>query len=116
MLRLLLDQDFDHRIIWGLVDRMPDLDYTTAHALGLRKTDDRKLLLRAAIEGRVLLSHDERTMPGHYFALSNRGESLQGVFIVPRRIGIGAAVENLDIIIQCSTHADWMNEYKVLPF
>ena len=65
MLRLLLDQDFNHNIIRGLVRRIPNLDYTTALALGLSRADDRRLLLRAASEGLILLSHDEYTMPGH---------------------------------------------------
>lgn len=74
MLKLLLDQDFDHRIIRGLLKRVPDLDFVTARSLGLSRAHDRTLLIKAAEEGRILLSHDESTMLDHYFALVNQGK------------------------------------------
>jgi predicted nuclease of predicted toxin-antitoxin system len=80
MLKLLLDQNFDHDIIRGLRQRIPELNYTTAHALGLCEAEDPYLLGIASAEGRILLTHDESTMPGHYFSLLNDGESLEGVF------------------------------------
>lgn len=116
MLRLLLDQDFDHRIIRSLVKRVPNLDFATARSLGLNRANDRALLLRAADEGRILLSHDESTMPDHYFALVNQGKTLEGVFIVPRRLRFRSVVSDLEIIIQCSDHEEWKNDYKILPF
>ena len=76
---------------------------------------DQDLLLRATLEGRVLLTHDESTMPGHYFELINRGEALEGVFIVPRRLSIRRAIEDLELVIDCSSHDDWKNDYKILP-
>lgn len=72
MLKLLLDQDFDHDIIRGLRQRIPELNYTTALALGLSEAEDPQLLLRAAVEGRILVTHDESSMPSHYFALIKR--------------------------------------------
>lgn len=49
MLKLLLDQDFDHDIIRGLGKRIPELDYTTAYALGLSGAPDPDLLIAARL-------------------------------------------------------------------
>ena len=115
MLCLLLDQDFNHDIIRGLVLRIPDLDFITALSLGLERADDRRLLLAAARERRILLSHDELSMAGHYWALLNKGKTLEGVVIVPRRLPIRSAVDDLETIVNCSTHEDWTNNCKILP-
>ncbi len=115
MLRLLLDQDFDHDILRGLLKRIPALDFTTAYHLGLSRAGDRKLLLRASEERRILLTHDTRTMPDHYFALLQKGETLEGVFIVSRRLKIGFVIENLEILIICSEHEEWQNTLNHLP-
>lgn len=116
MLKLLLDQDFDHRIIRELIKRIPDLDFTTALELGLSRSHDRSLLLAAAEKGRILLSHDEASMPGHYFDLLNRGEQLEGAIIVPRRLALRNAIDELELVIQCTRQEEWTNIYKVLPF
>ena len=115
MLRLLLDQDFDHDILRGLLQRVPELDFTTAHRLGLSRAGDRRLLLRAKEEGRILLTHDSRTMANHYFALLQKGEMLEGVFLVPRRLKIRQAIDDIEILIICSEQDDWQNIFKELP-
>jgi len=38
MLRVLLDQDFNHKILSGMVRRLPALDYLTALEIGLSST------------------------------------------------------------------------------
>jgi|CXWL01.1.fsa_nt_gi hypothetical protein len=116
MLKLLLDQDFDHDIIRGLCQRIPELNYTTAYALGLSDAPDPQLLLRAAAEGRILLTHDELSMPGHFFALINSGETLEGVVIVPRRLSMREVIDDLYLIVNCTSHEDWKDNYRVLPF
>ena len=115
MLRILLDQDFDHDIVRGLLQRLPDLDFIAALQLGLSRADDRRLLLRVAVERRILLTHDVRTMPGHYFGLLQKGETLEGAFIVPRRLKIGTVIDNLEILIVCSEQEDWENTLNRLP-
>lgn len=115
MLRILIDQDFDHDILRGLVRRLSKLDYTTAFESGLDKIEDQKLLLWAAANNRILLTHDRKTMPKHFVELFEKGESLAGVIIVPRRLPIGQAINELEIIITCSEQAEWQNLIKILP-
>ena len=65
MLRLLIDQDFDHDILRGVQQRIVALDAITAHQAGLSATPDPELLEWAAENERVLITHDRKTMPHH---------------------------------------------------
>ena len=60
MLRLFIDQDLDHDILRGLMRRIPRLDAVTAFEAGMSEVDDRELLIRAAQEGRVVVTHDRQ--------------------------------------------------------
>ena len=64
MLRLLSDENFDDHIVRGLVRRLPDIDLIRVQDVGLAQTDDRAILDWAADRGRILITHDRRTVPG----------------------------------------------------
>jgi hypothetical protein len=49
MLRLLIDENVNHRILRGLKIRLPELDFVTVKEVGLAKFKD-PLLLRWAAE------------------------------------------------------------------
>lgn len=115
MLRALLDQNFDHRILYGLLRRIPGLNYLTAHEAGWNELDDNDLLIRAASEQRVLLTHGLRTMPGHIADVVASGHDVAGVFIVPRNFSFDQAINELEIIVTCSNETEWINSYRVLP-
>ena len=115
MLKVLVDQDFDHDILRGLIRRLSKLDYATAFEIGLDEVEDPELLLWAAGNNRILLTHDRKTMPKHFAALFERGENLAGVIIVPRRLPIGQAIDELELIITCSEQSEWKNLIKILP-
>jgi len=115
MLRVLLDQDFDHKILNGLLRRIPNLDYLTAHEAGWNELHDHDLLIRAASERRVLFTHDKRTMPDHIADLIAVGHDVAGVFIVPRKLSLEQAISQLEIIVMCSDETEWINTYRILP-
>lgn len=115
MLRVLLDQNFDHRILYGLLRRIPELDYLTAYEAGWNELDDSDLLIRAASEQRVLFTHDLRTMPEHIASVVASGHDVAGVFIVPRKLSLEQAINQLEVIVICSDEAEWINTYRILP-
>ncbi len=115
MLRILIDQDFDHDILRGLIRRLPKLDFETAFEVDLSEVEDPELLLWATANQRILLTHDRKTMPRHFAALLEQNEMLAGVFVVPRRLPIGQAIDELEIMISCSTMQEWQNIIKILP-
>ncbi len=115
MLKVLIDQDFDHDILRGLIRRLPKIDFVTALEVGLNKVKDPELLLWASENERVLLTHDRKTMPKHFASLLEKGVELSGVCVVPRRLPIGQAIDELEIIIECSSADEWQNIIKILP-
>lgn len=116
MLRLLIDQDLDHDILRGLIRRIPQLDAVTAFEIGMRDATDPELLIRAAQEGRVIITHDRRTMPTHAAGLMNEGKHIAGLFVVLRRLPLHQVLEDLELMITCSENDEWVNVIRYLPF
>jgi predicted nuclease of predicted toxin-antitoxin system len=115
MLRLLIDQDFDHDILRGLQQRVAELDAVTAHQVGLSATLDPELLEWAAKNKRILLTHDRKTMSDHAAERIAAGEKLAGVIIVPRKMPVGQAIDELEIIVVCSLEDEWNDAVRFLP-
>jgi len=115
MLRLLVDQDFDQDILRGLLRRIPDLDSATAYEVGMSKAPDPEILAWAAEVGRVLITHDRRTMPAHAARRLAAGDEIAGVIVVSRRIPISAAIDELEIAVMCSEPEEWQNMVRHIP-
>jgi hypothetical protein len=115
MLPVLLDQNFDYDIVQGLLRRWPELHYVTAHEAGVSDWPDPKLLIWAANQGLLLLTHDLRTMPGHIADVIATGHTISGVVIVPRSMPLLQAIDELELIITCGNKDEWINTYRVLP-
>jgi predicted nuclease of predicted toxin-antitoxin system len=95
---LAADENFDARIIAGLTARSPELNVVTIGHAGLRGAADSVVLEWAARENRVLLTHDERTMPAFAFARMDAQQPMPGVILVADRMPLGTAVEQLTLI------------------
>ncbi len=70
MIPLLVDQNFNERIVRGLVRREPAIDLLLVGAIGLSAAADPVILERAAFEEPILLTHDRQTIPGFAYILS----------------------------------------------
>ena len=95
--RFLADYDFNREISDGLLRREPSVDLKSGYEAGLEGVPDPDVLAKAANEGRILITHDHRTMP-HDFGQFLSRRSSPGVFIIPQQLGIGAAIEELLLI------------------
>ncbi|HEV7893715.1 MAG TPA: DUF5615 family PIN-like protein [Pyrinomonadaceae bacterium] len=115
MLRLLIDQDLDHDILRALIRAVPRLDAVTAFEVGMAEAPDPQLLIWAAQERRVVVTHDRRTMPAHAADLMNAGQEFAGLFIVPRSLPLRQATEDLELLVTCSENAEWVNVIRYLP-
>jgi len=62
MLRLLADENFNDDIVRGLWLRQPDLDMVRVQDAGLAGADDPDVLAWAALNHRIVLTHDRATM------------------------------------------------------
>ncbi|SRR6185503_2213709 len=115
MLQLLIDQDLDQDILRGLMRRVPELDAVTAYDIGKSEAPDPELLAWAAEAGRVLVTHDRRTMPAHAARRLAEGDDIAGVIVVSRRIPISTAIDELEIAVLCSEPEEWKNLVRHIP-
>lgn len=112
--RFQADADLNQVILLAVIRREPTIDFQTAVAAGLEGLNDRQALALAAREGRVLVTHDHRTMPRH-FADFIATASSPGVLILPQHIPISVAVEELLLIWNATDSEEWTNRVCYLP-
>jgi hypothetical protein len=111
----LVDEDFDNDIVRGLIRRSRSIDIIRVQDLGLSGRPDPEILEYAARDDRVLLTHDVSTMKSHAFDRVARGEAMPGVFAVSQSLPIGAAIEALLLIAECSLPGEWEGQVRHLP-
>lgn len=109
------DENFDNRILRGLRRRIVDLDVVRVQDLAIAGAEDPIVLEWAAKNGRILLTHDQRTIPEFAFDRIRRGEMMPGVIVVPLSVAPGRVIEDILLIIEASTQADWLNQVQRLP-
>jgi len=68
----------------------------------------------AADSGRIVISHDRRTMPGH-FARFRETRSSSGIIIVSQELDIGAAIEDLLLIWEATDAEEWVDGLGFVP-
>ncbi|SPF35533.1 conserved hypothetical protein [Candidatus Sulfopaludibacter sp. SbA4] len=78
-----------------------------------RMKDPQVLELGAAL-GRVIVTHDVRTMPGWFLNFVER-QVCSGLILVPDRIPIRDAIEDLLLIWHLSEAEEWINQMRRLP-
>lgn len=115
MLRLAADENLKQQIINGLRRRLPAVDLVTVRSAGLAGTPDPGVLSWAAAEGRVLLTHDTRTMTHHAYARVAAGEAMAGVVEVPDQMPIADALADLALVIQLTEPAELRDRVLRLP-
>ena len=92
--RFQADADFNQKIVLGLRRREPVVNFEDARAGGVIGVPDPDVLHLAAGLGRILISHDRKTMPAH-FARFLDSRSSPGLIIVPQDLDIDLAIEDL---------------------
>lgn len=92
-LRFQADNDLRFGIVKAVRRREPSIDFVSAQEAGLDGVPDPVLLDRVAVDGRVLVSHDRRTMIDHFRDHLAEGKSIPGLLIVSQGAAIGEVVE-----------------------
>ena len=114
-LRFQADADLNEDIVTGVLRREPRVDFQTATAAGLRLLSDLQVLALAAREGRVLVSHDRRTMP-QAFGEFVRSNVSPGVFIISQKTDLLTAIDGLLLVWMISEAEEWTNHLGTIPF
>jgi hypothetical protein len=112
--RFQADADFNQKIVAGLRRREPTIDFQGAREGGVLGRPDPEVLALAASEGRVLVSHDRQTMPGH-FRRFMAAQASPGLVIVSQELDIGRAIEEVLLMWAASEAAEWENAIIFLP-
>jgi hypothetical protein len=110
--RFQADADFNHRIVLGVRRREPAIDFRDALAGGVIGAADSTVLRIAAESGRILVSHDRKTIPVH-LARFLESHSSPGVILVSQSLDIGAAIEDLLIIWAASDADEWRSPARL---
>ena len=108
------DADLNEEIVTGVLRRAPLIDFQTAHEAQLANLPDPDVLARAAHEGRILITHDRRTMPTHFGRFIENQES-PGLIVISQNIDLLSAIEDLILIWTASEAEDYINSILTTP-
>ena len=115
MLKLVSDENFNGDILRGLYRQLPALDVVHVQDIGLSAAPDPDILARAAVEGRILLTHDRDTLPHCAYARVRAGEAMPGVFLVSDLMPIGQAIEEILLAAECLTPEECKDFVRFFP-
>jgi hypothetical protein len=112
--RFQADADLNEVLVKAMLRREPGIDVQTARAAGLAGLLDSDVLALCARSGRVLLTHDRKTMPRHFaeFVATQTGA---GVLIIPQKLPITQVVDELILVWVASEAEEWINRIYCLP-
>jgi predicted nuclease of predicted toxin-antitoxin system len=115
MLRFLADENLKGDIVRGLMRRSPDLDLVRVQDVGLTGDDDRAVLSWAAEQGRIVVTQDRATFPDFVYDRVVAGEPMPGVLVVPRKMAVRQAIDELLLIASSSEPEEWVRRVLYLP-
>jgi hypothetical protein len=115
MWRFLADENFNNILLRHILQQFPDLDVVRVQNVGLLHSSDPTILEWAAVEGRILLSHDLATIPDFAYQRLNEGLIMPGVFSIPESAPQDLVLEDLATIIEGSQPDEWANLVTYLP-
>ncbi|WP_109510403.1 DUF5615 family PIN-like protein [Nocardioides speluncae] len=113
--RLLADENIDPDIVLGLQRRVERVDIVRVQEVGLRTVDDPTILQWAADAGRVLVSHDLKTIPGFAHDRIKAGLPMPGVFLARSTLPIADMIDELALIVEASEADEWSGRVVYLP-
>lgn len=83
--------------------------------MGLSGIEDPKILEWAAQEGRILLTHDVRTITHFAYARVKLGLPMPGILEVPRWLPVGQIIEEIALFALVSLENEYEGQVKYLP-
>jgi hypothetical protein len=114
-LRFQADADLNEDIVKGVLRREPRIDFRTATVAGLRGLSDLEVLTLGAQDGRVLVSHDRKTMP-RTFARFIATRTSPGLFLVSQKTDLLISIESILLAWSASDAEEWVNQVIAIPF
>lgn len=111
--RFQADVDLNEDIVEATLRLRPQIPFGRA-AAGLHGLSDLEVLRRTAVDGAILVTHDQSTMPSHFATFILTSDS-PGVLIAPQRYSVASIATDLVLIWEASTPDEWRNVLLHLP-
>jgi len=115
VLRFAADENFNGDVLRGLLRRNPTVDIVRVQDVGLSGADDPAVLEWAAVQGRIVVTHDVTTLTKHVYDRVATGRPMPGVFEIRPGSGIGRAIDDLLLLAECSHDGEWEGQVRYLP-
>ena len=115
MIVLAADENFNNRIVRGLVRRNRLLDIVRIQDEGLSGADVQAVLEWAAQKGRILLTHDVSTITHYAYDRVRSGRPMPGIFEVSRDIPINIVIDDILLLAEYSVDGEWEGQVRYLP-
>jgi hypothetical protein len=114
MAQFLADENFNRRILQGLLRQRPELNIIRAQDVKLRNTDDRAVLEWAFQANRVLLTHDVSTITKFSKQRIASGLGTAGIIFIREEAPIGRVIEDVLYLIEHNIDK-WENTTWFVP-
>jgi hypothetical protein len=115
LLKLVSDENFNGDILRGLFRRRPNLDVVRVQDVGLSSFADADILAWAAVEDRILLTHDRETIPNSAYERVRTDKVMPGVFLVSDLMPLGQAIDEILLAADCLTQEECKNHVTFFP-
>ena len=115
MLHLASDGDVKGAIIRGLFQCQPDIDLVRVQDVGLRTASDPVILEWTASQGRIVISHDRKTMAKHAYERVVKGLPIPGVLVIRKKTSVGRAIDEILIAYECSARGRMERPSRIPP-
>lgn len=112
--RFQADADLNQIIIKAVLRIEPRIDFLIAQMANLAGVNALTVLGIAATSGRVLVTHDRKTMP-KYFTQFITTKTSAGLLVIPQNLPIRQAADDLILIWHASEAEEWVNRLYSLP-
>ena len=113
-IRFQADADLNQIIVSAVLRRVPAIDFKTATTAGLAGLEDHEVLALAARDSRILVTHDQSTMPRH-FGEFVRSQHSPGLIVVPQHLPVGEVADELILTWTATEVEEWTNRIVFLP-
>ena len=114
-MRFLADENFNNHILNAVLRNVPETDIIRVQDTEVYQAADPVVLEWAALENRILLTHDGRTMEAFAYERVAADQPLPGVLVIRSLLPLKEAVDALLLVIGASEPSDWENKVTHLP-
>jgi hypothetical protein len=122
-LRFVLDEHLRGGGLWQIIQRHNAQGINPLDAVRVgdpsdlpRGTLDPDLLIWAEREGRILLSRDYNSLPGHLAQHLRMGRHSPGIFLLRRRAALSVVLGDLIVTAHAGDASDFQDAIQLIPF